>query len=1072
MGNSAIVVGVDGYSNSDWVLDGAVRDALAFAAWAVQGGRVGVADLHLLLTPGNEVQLANPVTIPGTKLSVAYELAESGQIMDAIDQMGKADEGKGFIYYAGHGCSAPNSKEELFPEPVLIPSDVAALTPKFMNRVLSYSNLIYALLNNGPPEQFFFFDACRDFSLEGYRRGVGSVMGAIRSGGSRRNQYLLHASSPGQKAEELRGVGVFGELLVEALTGNCALEFNDVDDTFDLTFSSLTKYVRESVSRRIRCAFPKGAAEYVQDPQAVPSINKTDTVIASYKRGQVPKCAVKVRVNPSGARAKSNVNVYYYTVAGEQVLREACVPGPFEIPVTVNVLPGNYSFRVETSAAEVLGKQSVSVPKMKEVGFEIDQAFVASASRATVQGVTEVPAPSVAAPAPEAPNYLVFSCLDKTLPIVIYRPGTATPSTGIGEFSIHNAQPGLYRAMLVLPEGLGPEVVFEFPFDGALCELSPPLPKMNRPQMDALAAVGMLAEAPFITPSEMIGNTGDAGLASLLAYAAYATNSYRRPEYMNKLRRLGVKPIPSVSSGNGWVTVLLAASGDAPVVVTPLSSRPPMTLTPREFLSGSVVSVLTYTEDVQGRGVPVPLSGFPAAAEFGCECAPGSKFIELRLPGTWHTRYATVVQPERATVLVIVANDDGSFDVQHYLFPFDAEPAGLPPQDLRLLEKAQRFYTSANSLPEHILEGIRKARVPDPVGACLAGYILLRQNRSDEFTTPLATDGSAADHVSLKQKLLQYYPDLPDTHILTALTEPDRQSVAKHFSEAANRGLPLFMEGVRAWYQAAGATLPAFYRGIAHSLIPGSPWTAWTAHEPVLDITAGKFGTIPHQWQALEPKRLEIIKLLPSVGAVQKVSSDSNVETIATAFLISPTRAITSYRVAAETAEEVAGQWRFRQDCQVYLDFGEDPPASEGLRMRVTEIKIVPDGRLSLITLATAAPAPPLLIPDSAAAASVLDNVFLIGYPTSDARNDTALATSVIGEMTGRKMLQPGIVLEVDGSRKSLDHSCFTMRGSGGSPLIHLDTGKVVAVHWGGWKRSYGRGRAMILHSGMEWLRW
>jgi hypothetical protein len=47
----AIVIGVDSYTKPEWCLTGAVRDAIAFARWAVTAGGVDPDDLTLLLSP-------------------------------------------------------------------------------------------------------------------------------------------------------------------------------------------------------------------------------------------------------------------------------------------------------------------------------------------------------------------------------------------------------------------------------------------------------------------------------------------------------------------------------------------------------------------------------------------------------------------------------------------------------------------------------------------------------------------------------------------------------------------------------------------------------------------------------------------------------------------------------------------------------------------------------------------------------------------------------------------------------------------------------------------------------------
>jgi hypothetical protein len=60
MRNFALVIGVDGYKNPEWNLASATRDAIDFADWTINVGKVDPADLQLLLTPiGNT--LSNPL---------------------------------------------------------------------------------------------------------------------------------------------------------------------------------------------------------------------------------------------------------------------------------------------------------------------------------------------------------------------------------------------------------------------------------------------------------------------------------------------------------------------------------------------------------------------------------------------------------------------------------------------------------------------------------------------------------------------------------------------------------------------------------------------------------------------------------------------------------------------------------------------------------------------------------------------------------------------------------------------------------------------------------------------------
>jgi hypothetical protein len=1040
MGNCAVVVGVDAYANPKWNLDSATRDALAFASWAVKYGKVDVADLSLLLSP--VATIPNPVPLPDNAGVVKFSAATSSAVLTGVRNLAKATGERAFIYFAGHGCSAPGTKWEEFPEPVLIPSDAGDLSDDY-KLLLGYSELQHPLLESGPTEQFFFFDACRDFLLENHERGIGSAVGPGRGKGERRIQFLLHSTSPGEQATE-KGVGIFGEALLEGLKGFSALLFNPRLNEYELTFKSLTDFVVEEVSRRIDRIIPQGSAKFVQKPQAVPSKGKLDTVIVSYSPANVDPYPVKVRVDPRLARPESRIEVYYYTPAGETKIKDACIGPPLDMPAVVQLRPGDYSLRVEPQTYDSWRK-SITVPKTRELDVDLGQA--------------KIPSPQPIASA--LPDAIRFRSDDWNIPIVVYRPDSEVPVVGVHEVTINNPVIGIYRAQLILPEGAGAPLLVDVPKDmptgDGFFRLLPPRPPMNAEQLSALISVGMTAPGEtYVQPSELIGPTADVKVASLLAFAAYAAYSFKRQDYMNKLRSFGVTPVPPLRPDSGWMTLLLGCSGKQPVG----------NMAPKDFLSGSVVSVLSYMEEVHGRGVLKPLSGFPAAAEFGCECPSGPKFVELRIPGFADTRYATIVMSGRASVLVVVANDDGTVDVQQYLLPLDAEPGKLDPPDMRTVEMAQRFYTSTDRVPDHVIDRLLDAKFVDPILGCLAGYLLIRQKQAERY---IGVPGGGATPNQIEpspmRNMLKFFGSIPDSHILAALAQPDHRE--EHFANAAKLGLPLFTEGFSALFNAKNVEFKPFFRSIGHSLLTGSPWTAWTAREPVIDFTETKVQRIPENWRILENYRPQIEALAPSVGAVLKTDGKTSV-IIGTAFLIGEGRAITSIRVAEEITE--GGSLLIKPGLSVVIDFGVTP-STGGSQVRVSQVRAVPQGHLSVLTLENApSAAGRLCLADAPDSARVLDNVYLIGYPIADSRNDPEVVVRTIRSGRAAKRLQPGIILEISDDGTAIDHSCFTLTGSGGSPLVHLESGRAIGVHWGGWKKSYGRGRATVLHGSSKWL--
>lgn len=1043
MGNCALVIGVDAYKNAEWNLTSAVDDALAFAAWAINKGGVAAQDMKLLLSP-RDARLSNPVTLPNVGGSLSFGPADAQSIRSAIDNLAQRNGPKAFVYFAGHGCSAPGSRRDEFPEPVLIPADVGNFRTDYY-LALGYSALQHPLLENGPDEQFFFFDACRDFRLEDHERGVGSAVGPKRGEGGRRPQYLLHAASPGERANEKIGRGIFGGVLLDALSGVKALTFNPRFDRFDLTFQGLAEFVVAEVSNRINRAFPTDSARFVQKPQADLPKEKPDTIITSYLPGEVPQCSIKVRVAPSAALQESSIEVYYYTPAGESRISPACLAAPLSFPAETKLRPGDYSLRVVPQTFKPW-RNSITVPKEVEFDVELEKAqpvVTTGQGKAKPAGL---------------PKALTFRSMDRNIPLVVERPNTDVPVTGISEVTIDNPAVGIYRVRLVLPEGQTPTRLVDFPKDGNSFEIAPPRPRMSAPQLEAVATAGMMTSgAAYVQPSELIGPMADSNLASLLALAAYATYSFKNLDYMNKLRGLGLRPIVNVPSGSGWMSILLGATG----------AHPGFKLTPVAFLSSSVVSVVDYMETIHGRGVPNPVPNLPAVADFGCECPPGPKFVELRLPGFTDTRYATAVLPNRVTVLIIVANDDSTVDVQQYVLPLSTELGGPEPADMRVIELAQRFYSGSDRVPDYIVDRLLEAKFVDPILGCMAGYLLVRQGQAERYVGDPRPSGAGPRLTSSPMlNMLTFFDGIPDSHVVAGLA--DQAHRAEHFANAAKRGLPLFMEGFSALYAAKDISLEPFLQSFRHSLLVGSPWTAWTAREPALDLAHGQMGTPPKNWQILEDARTQIETLATSVGAVRKAEGSGST-TIGTAFVIGTHRAITSMHVANEVAEQVSGQWRLKQNLGVSVNFGENPATTER-QFLVSEIRVVPEARLSIVTVDEPFDAHPLALADTPTLANVLDNIYLVGYPVSDSRGDPAVAARAIRSAAGVKRVLPGIILEMGPDGKTFDHSCFTLTGSGGSPAIHLSTGKVVGVHWGGWKRSYGRGRAAVIHARSEWL--
>jgi hypothetical protein len=75
--------------------------------------------------------------------------------------------------------------------------------------------------------------------------------------------------------------------------------------------------------------------------------------------------------------------------------------------------------------------------------------------------------------------------------------------------------------------------------------------------------------------------------------------------------------------------------------------------------------------------------------------------------------------------------------------------------------------------------------------------------------------------------------------------------------------------------------------------------------------------------------------------------------------------------------------------------------------------------------------------------------VAAIGYPASDSRfSDQRLAEKIFGGVFTKKRLAVGNLLAADENR--VTHSCSTLGGNSGSPLLDIGTGRVMGLHYSG----------------------
>jgi Caspase domain len=1054
MANAAIIIGIDKYGMPEHCLDNCVTDALAFASWAVspKGGDVDPQWLTLLLSPmPNSSCSSGTVAIPKTSLNHPYQAATRDNIVIAVDTLRILQQplDRLYFYFSGHGSSAPGMIRASRVEPVLIPADFRNIRIN-NNLLIGFHEILDPLMDAGPQTQFYFFDACRDFALEEFERipgqTVGRYLGSTPAGETvRRAQLLLYATAPGQKSAAL-GKGIFGGVLMEALVG-CpgAVEWNG--DEFDLTFSTLAAYVRNKVVDTVNRTFPDKGRAFVQIPEQDPQSGDPSTVIRNFTREEIGSLPLKVRVGPSEARPEGSVVVSCRTpVQDFECGRKAA---PLELQSRFDLSPGYYSVRIGSpSFTEERRKIKLVAPHAEDVELR--------------------PLPVTLSPAAQN-RWIQVQSPDPRLPVVVTGPmaqvglaETAEPDRrkrqtwhAVGSVRIDDPLPGIYSAQIELPDASGIVRLIDYPTENGVIQFNVPPAQIGEAQMGRLTELNIASSRDAqVLPSELIGPVSDARLASILGFAAYA--AYCSPEgRMKKLRSMGVTPIDA-SGGESWITVLLAAEAGHPAGMSP-----------ENLIVESRVSVVTLGEDpVYQNGTFKPLSGFSLAGEFYCSAPAGSKALELRLPGFVDTRFALVSLKGRVSVVVIVVGDDGAIEVQQYLFALLPEPGmpSLDPISLRDVDLTQRYYASGERFPDPLLDQLLMQKVLDPLMACTAGYELVRRGRGGEYLGYPDDSPSNVYGTSAMRNMLKFFDGIPDSHILAGLVDPENK--VEHFRKAVATGVPLFVEGfvaLQSFYK--GSPLPQPLGAIAHAMIASRQWTSWIAREPMLSIQDGRFETPPPIWSSLEQSRKQIESVFSGVGGVEWMDVALGRYIVGgTAFLISPNKLLTSMNTVTHIGEKQGDMWRLRLDYPSYFNAAEDPELSPDSRIEIIGIETF-DERLAMLTLAHTATSAVCIVAAQDTVLKMWESVYLVGYPAYNWRSETEDLTRSVGGKLRVKRLQPGVLLSTPSGKNKFDHSCFTLGGSGGSPVIKLLTGEVVGVHWGGWKKSHSRGRASAIYN-------
>lgn len=198
-------------------------------------------------------------------------------------------------------------------------------------------------------------------------------------------------------------------------------------------------------------------------------------------------------------------------------------------------------------------------------------------------------------------------------------------------------------------------------------------------------------------------------------------------------------------------------------------------------------------------------------------------------------------------------------------------------------------------------------------------------------------------------------------------------------------------------------------------------------------------------------------RVIPAIGRVE-VTNHPDFNWVGTGWLVGDDIIVTNRHVAREFGRRGAAGFSFRAGINggpmtSHIDFLEEDKRLTSLEYSVNSVLwIAPSSEpdvafLRVIRPATARPLPPAI----KLAESVTEDEFVatIGYPARDSRvPDQDLVLRIFGDVYEKKRLAPGQVIRIDADE--LQHDCSTLGGNSGSPVMNLQTGEAVGLHFSG----------------------
>lgn len=230
---------------------------------------------------------------------------------------------------------------------------------------------------------------------------------------------------------------------------------------------------------------------------------------------------------------------------------------------------------------------------------------------------------------------------------------------------------------------------------------------------------------------------------------------------------------------------------------------------------------------------------------------------------------------------------------------------------------------------------------------------------------------------------------------------------------------------------------------------------------PAADIINGSFELTDPNWAYLSNDasiKARIEAAIPSIGRIE-LPGNTQLPYGGTGFVVGDGLLMTNRHVAQIFTEGIGDkQLVFRPHAKAGINFKRELDQPEDATLRIKHIRMIhPYWDMALLSVeGLPSGRQPLSLSLNDARDMIGEQICVVGYPAFDVRNPSNVQNKLFSGRYGVKRLQPGElhdainVASFGKTVQALGHDCSTLGGNSGSAIIHLATGEILGLHFGG----------------------